>query len=243
MADRYFKYKKALSRENHYFDIGIPVFHFLRPRSLSDKHFVNKIIALHPEKLEKFYEYHLEYYFSVEDGRTEEQFLKKVVYVCQNTIQDFKGKAFKSKSYIWDDKTTYEMYAESIERFLEKLRERDQWGIIRSENEMTTKLKEEIKYLKSQINKFKTPENTKITVSAENLETLIDIFIQLRDLELKEKDKMLGTQSEVTWARLVCNNFSLPNYEEINFGNTEKYFYGKRKKHLQKRRFTIKEAK
>lgn len=242
MADKFFKYKQALGNRNHYYDIGIPLFSFLQPRSKSDKHFVNKITVIHPERFIDFYEHHLEYYFSTGTGedKKEVKFLKKVVSVCEDEIEEFKSKAKKSRSYIWDDKKKYSEHIEKVESFIDRLKERDQWGVILSENELIEKLRKEIKTLKTELNECRTPKDRKITVREEDEETLIDIFIQLRDLEVKPRDKMLTTESELTWARMICNNFCLSgDYSEINFENTKKYFYGNRKRHIDNRKFAI----
>jgi len=238
MADKFFKYKQAFNSSNHHFDIGLPLLSFFQPRSMSDRHFINKVLSLHFEKYIPFYKYHLNHFLSNGGANDEKKFLKKVINVCEDEIEYFRTKA-KNISYIWDDKKKYEGYIEKVENFIDKLKERDQWGIILSENELIEKLRKEIKTLKTEINECRTPKHNRITVSEEDEETLIDIFMQLRDIEIRPRDKMLTTQSELTWARMICNNFCLTGYSEINFENTKKYFYGNRKKHVQNRKFVL----
>lgn len=227
MADRFFKYKQAFNSSNHYFDIGLPLLSFLQPRSMSDKHFVNKVLLLHPERFTPYYEYHLDYFFKQSKSKNEEKFFKKVITVCEDEIEHFRSKA-KNRSYFWDDKKKYEGYIEKVENFIDRLKSRDVWGIIGTESERNQRLIQEIKILKQQLEDFVVAPQHKIKVRCADKNHLFSLFeaigaIPNTSLEPTDQETMFSELPYRTWAKLVSNHFKI-NDEEIPLGTALNYF-------------------
>ncbi|WP_313513697.1 hypothetical protein [Sphingobacterium sp.] len=227
MADRFFKYKQAFSSSNHYLDIGLPLLSFLQPRSMSDKHFVNKVLSLHPERFISYYEYHLDYFFKQSRSKNEEKFLKKVISVCEDEIEHFRSMA-KKRSYLWDNKKKYESYIEKAENFIDRLKSRDIWGIIGSESERNQRLIQEIKILKQKLEDFVVAPQHKIKVSCIDKNHLFSLFEAIGEIpntsvEPTDQKAMFSELPYRTWAKLVSNHFKI-NDEEIPLGTALNYF-------------------
>ena len=227
MADRYFKFKQAFKSSNHHFDIGLPLLRFFQPRSMSDRHFVNKVLTLHPERFISYYEYHLDHFFKQSDSENEEKFFKKVVAVCEDEIEHFKSKA-KNRSYVWDDKKKYEGYIEKTENFIDRLKSRDIWGVIGTESERNLRLIQEIKTLKKQLEDFVVAPQHKIKVSCADKNHLFSLFdtiglIPNPSTEHADQETMFSEFPHKTWAKIVSNHFTV-NDEEIPLGTALNYF-------------------
>ena len=227
MRDKYFKFKKFNDSHRSIFDLGIPLPRFFTTRSMSDKHFINKVLALHPDRFLPLYDYHLHYFFERNDSKNEEQFLKKVISVCQDELEDFKYRA-KIKSFIWDNKKKYEGFIETVESFINKLKARDKWGIILSENEQIEKLKKEIINLKQQVEDFLVLPNYKIKVTCKDKKHFFNLFeaiLSIPDLtnESSEITTMFSEKPNKTWAKIVSNHFKVNN-EDIPLQTALNYF-------------------
>lgn len=227
MADRFFKYKQAFGSSNHYFDIGLPLLSFLQPRSMSDRHFVNKVLSLHPERFIPYYEYHLNHFFEQDNSKNEEKFLKKVITVCEDEIERFRSKA-KNRSYFWDHKKRYEEYIEKVDSFIDRLKSRDVWGIIGTESERNLRLIQEVKILKQQLEDFVVAPQHKIKVRCADKNHLFSLFeaisaIPNTSVEPADQETMFSELPYRTWAKLVSNHFKI-NDEEIPLGTALNYF-------------------
>lgn len=246
MADRFFKYKQAFNSSNHHFDIGYPLPRFLQPRSMSDKHFVNKVLSLHPERYISYYEYHLDYFFKQSDSENEKRFFKKVITVCEDEIEDFRSRA-KNRSHIWDDKKKYEGYIEKVENFIDRLKSRDVWGIIGTESERNQRLINEIKTLKQQFEDFVVAPQHKIKVRCADKNHLFSLFEAIGavpniSVEPADQKTMFSEFPYKTWAKLVSNHFKV-NDEDIPLGTVLNYFDGTTALREKDRIFEIKVLK
>lgn len=244
VSSRYFKYKSFHLKQNHEFDIGYPVPWAARLFYFSDRHFVNKLLSIHPNKVGQFYDYHFNHFKSRNVLLPEKLFYRKVMLMCERFISKYREKA--DRSLFRREQVRHEKKFEKLELVFETLKEKNKWDWGMEAQDLIQRLRQklelqqqEITVLKKLIKDKVQPDASKIIIPHEYFETFIELIIQIRDLEIKENDKLLITTSELTWVRMLSHHFALANYEPINANKLRKYFYGERKRFLKSRKFKI----
>lgn len=244
VSSRYFKYKNFQLKLNHEFDIGHPVPYVAWLFYFSDRHFVNKLLSIHPSKVGRFYDYHLHHFKSSNVLLPEKLFYRKVMLICEHFSSIYRAKA--EKSLFRRKQVSYEKKFEKLELAFEILKKKNGRNRALEGQELIQRLtlklesqQQEINALKKIIKEKVQPDASKIIIPHEYFETFIELIIQIRDLEIKENDKLLVTSSQLTWVRMLSHHFALANYEPISINKLRKYFYGERKRFLKSRKFKV----
>ncbi len=223
MNNIYFKKRKNFDFKPHKYDLGIP---FWPKSSHLDMHFLNKIVELKDSDHENLYNYHKNHYLTSSSEAKREVFFDKVFILLDSRIKkELLKDPLKMDS---NTKTKWEKRIQKYQSFLAFLKDKEEWGLINSENETQKikELKEEIKELKSELKKFSVKNEHKIEINDEDIDVLIDVFHQMQNLAHWKPDKsheLLISHAQNTWAKIISNYFTLRS-KNLHFDTMKKKF-------------------
>lgn len=223
----YFKPRARFKRKEHPFDIGMV---FTWWKSHYDRHFLKNLYERSENEFDSFYNYHLRYFLSVNEGAEEAVFFKHVWDICSDElavlIKD-DGRHSKSRH------ARNNMQKIQIRAYIAYLRSIDRWNTDKTKDEIIAEKETEIQHLKKQL--AETRQELKdarrletedyINIAAGYRGTLLDLCLQLQELKLPDGRELLLSQTQSVWMKMICKYFREDN-QEINFETIRRYFPG-----------------
>ncbi|WP_184549412.1 hypothetical protein [Mucilaginibacter sp. FT3.2] len=221
-SDTYFKFRGRFEIFPHRYDIGWLIF---TDRIFGLNFFVDKIYKIKEDEYAPFYNRQLNHYLEGNAGQ-EEAFFNHVYHIVTERIGYYKGlKPFVSayaKGLI---------YTEKLEAFLAFLKTIDCWhktqpleSVISDKNKRIDQLEERIKELESQLKEAaKYDAGEKIVISKGGLPVFIDLVNQIRTLILPNDNKLVNSQTESPWYKLIAKNFQHGD-KPISIDTAHNYF-------------------
>lgn len=224
MAAHYFKERKAFDFKPHPFSIGT-----IKgvPTGYEDNHFLLKIYGLKREVFDDYYQYHLEYYLSG-GNRSEKEFFSHVWHIVSDRIDYFKSQSpYSSKHPLYISNIT------KLNEFLSFLSPLDKWNIrsndllIKEKDEEIAKLRLELEILRKKLSELEKYEvSVKPMIQDDHLPTFIDLLQQLKNLTLPNGRKLLVSDHESPYYKMVSKYF-VYNGKDIPVNTVRNYFVQK----------------
>jgi len=222
MITTYFKHRSRFNFSPNTFEIGRPL---IQNKKVEDNFFLLKLYSLPEAEYPTFYQFHLDYYLKANPGQ-EEAFFTHVRDITVNRIKHFKRIDPFSGKY-----APNMLSATKLENFHKYLQTIDQWNkskpieaVINEKDELIKKLKERIMQLEEQVaeyNKYEAGE--KVVITKGNLPVFIDLMLQLQALTLPNQSKLLRSQAQSPWYKMIARYF-LHGENEIPINTARNYF-------------------
>jgi hypothetical protein len=189
MNSIYFKKRKNFDFKPHKYDLGIP---FWQKNSHLDMHFLNKVVELKDGEYENLYDYHKNYYLTSSSEGKKEVFFEELFILLDNQIKKELLKdplKMDSKS-----KTKWEKRIQKYKSFLAFLKDKEEWDIIKSKEEVAWNQIQEI----NEKLKAKEDENKILQVENNNLfEQLNRKTKKIEELELERSKSRVLPQHKI----------------------------------------------
>lgn len=224
MASHYFKARKSFDFRPHPFAIGT-----IKgvPSGYEDNHFLLKIYSIKKVVFDDYYQYHLEYYLSVEN-RNEKEFFSHVWHIVSGRIDYFKAQdPFSSKHAL------HISNIKKLKEFLDFLAPLDKWNIrpndmlIKEKDEEIARLRSEIEILQNKLADLEKYEvSVKPMIQDEHLPTFIDLLQQMKNLTLPNGRKLLVSDHESPYYKMVSKYF-VYNGKDLPVNTARNYFVQK----------------
>jgi len=226
MRTTYFKYRSRFNFFPHRFEIGRPV---IQNKSVEDNFFLLKLYELKEDEYQAYYQFHLEHFLKVNPNQ-EEVFFTHVRDITVNRIKHFKRTDPFSGKY-----APNMLSATKLENFHKYLQTVDQWNkskpieaVINEKDELIKSLKQQVKQLEAQVaayNKYEAGE--KIAINKGSLPVFIDLVLQLQELTLPNDHKLLRSQTQSPWYKMIAKYF-MHGENEIPIDTARNYFPAKK---------------
>lgn len=232
MKSQYFKTRKAFDFNAHPYALGNIL--GIRP-GYEDNHFLLKIYGLDASTYEDYYRYHLDGYLSKNTDNREKDFFAHIWHIVSDRIAYFQGRdPFSSKHAL------YLSNIEKLKSFQSFLSPKDKWNIRPNELLLTEKdnliaeLRKKIGALEEKLSKLEDFEvSVKAMVQDDHLPTFIDLIHQLKDLTLPNGRKLLKSDYESPYYKLVAMYFTYEG-KDIPISTARNYFVKKDPKDAKK---------
>lgn len=223
MSISYFKPRHRFDFSNDTLDIGNPV-SWSRKDFL--KHLFKRIFAISEKRIEEFYQRHFAYYLETHPDGNEEVFFKFLWELIERQLKVLMGKDIYHKEHVRN-----ESEIQQLGKFIEVLIPLDQWNFHKSNFAVVAQLelenfdlKQQVKQLKVDLLKATNLETVQyINIPKGRLQGFIDLCVQLRTLEVEERDELLFTDFPIVWVKLICKHFR-NDHQEIDFDRVRGYF-------------------
>ena len=222
MKTTFFKHRGRFDFSPHRFEIGNPI---IQNRSLEDNLFLLKLYKLEESEYPAYYQFHLGHFLK-DHTEEEEGFFSNVREIVVNRIKHFKRLDPFGGKYASGLEHT-----RMLEVFLTYLKSIDQWNnhkliesVIVEKDELILHLKEKIRQqeiLMKEYTKYEAGE--KIVISKGNLPAFIDLILQLQELILPNENKLLRSQAQSPWYKMIARYF-IHGDKEISIDTARNYF-------------------
>ena len=217
-SDTYFKFRGRFELNPHRYDIGWLIF---TDRIFGLNFFVNKIYKIKEDEYATFYNYQLNHFLEGNAGQ-EEAFFDHVYDIVNTRIKFYKGLKPSAQGL---------KFTAKLEAFLAYLESIDQWhktqpleSVIADKNKRIDQLEERVKELESQLREAaKYDAGEKIVISKGGLPVFIDLVNQIRTLILPNDNKLVNSQTESPWYKLIAKNFQHGD-KPISIDTAHNYF-------------------
>ncbi|WP_295715055.1 hypothetical protein [Mucilaginibacter sp.] len=221
-SNSYFIFRGRFELFPHRYDIGWPIF---TDRIFGLNFFMDKIYKIREDEYPSFYSHQLNHYLKGNAGQ-EEAFFDHVYDIITNRIKFYKGLKPSGSAY-----AKGLIFTAKLEMFLTFLKTIDQWhktqpleSVISDKNKRIDQLEERIKVLESELKvaaKYEAGE--KIVISKGGLPVFIDLVNQIRILILPNDNKLVNSQTESPWYKLIAKNFQHGD-KPISIDTAHNYF-------------------
>lgn len=218
----YFKLRGRFDFSPHPYEIGRPIF---RNVALEDNFFLLKIYQLPEADYNVFYQFQLEHFLQTNPGQ-EEAFFYHVEDIVINRIRHFKRQDPFSSNYALNMESSRKLQA--FQQFLSNV---DQWhrnkpleSVISEKDEQIIQLKARIETLETKLKDLQQYETSeKIRIVEGKLATVIDLFRQLQELTLPDERKLVRSQTQSPWYKMLAKYFN-HGENEIPINTARNYF-------------------
>jgi len=222
MKTTFFKHRGRFDFSPHRFEIGNPI---IQNRSLEDNLFLLKLYKISESEYPTFYQFHLEHFLKTHPEQ-EDVFFSNVREIVVNRIKHFKRLDPFGGKYASGLEHT-----RMLELFLTYLKSIDQWSnhkliesVIVEKDELILHLKEKIRQQEILIKEYtKYEAGEKIVISKGNLSAFIDLVQQLQELTLPNENKLLRSQAQSPWYKMIARYF-IHGDKEISIDTARNYF-------------------
>ena len=222
MKSTFFKHRRRFDFSPHRFEIGTPI---IQNRALEDNLFLLKLYKLKETEYPAFYQFHLEHFLSPRPG-DEESFLTNVREIVVNRIKHFKRLDPFGGKY-----ASGLQHTRILEAFLNYLRSIDHWhnqmpieAVLTEKDKLISLLREKIAEQEALIKEYaKYEAGEKIMISKGNLSAFIDLVQQLQELTLPNENKLLRSQAQSPWYKMIARYF-MHGDKEISIDTARNYF-------------------
>ncbi|WP_316753946.1 hypothetical protein [Pedobacter gandavensis] len=213
MSISYFKPRDRFDFNTDTLDIGNPI-------SWSRKNFLRllfiRIFAINEERIEEFYQRHLNYYLEQHPDGNEETFFRYLWDLVDRQLNVLLLKDIYDKDHVRNEREI-----KQLKKFTEVLILHDQWNLHKSTEaavaaqqlEIHT-LKQENTQLKAEIAEYRQFDGY-IEIRDGQVLPLLDLFIKMQALKTPEGDGLLITPAQNTWAKMISKYF-----REVDSKNT-----------------------
>lgn len=221
----YFKIRPRFGKAQHPFDIGMP---FIWWKGHYDLHFLKRLYERTQDEFGTYYDHHLQFFLQENEGATEIEFFRHVNDIASDELNkliadDKRESRSKHKSIVQQKK--------ALRAFLDYLTSIDQWNTTKTKDEIIAAKESEIKELKEMVVQLtkelkeaqKLDTDGYINITEGYLLTLVDLFVKLRKLELKDGRELVFSQFAMVWVKMICRNFR-ENNEPISTRTIQRYF-------------------
>jgi len=217
-SDTYFKFRGRFELFPYRYDIGWLIF---TDKIFGLNFFINKIYKIKKDEYPTFYNYQLNHYLEGNAGQ-EEAFFDHVYDIVNTRIKFYKGLKPSAQGL---------QFTAKLEAFLAYLESIDQWhktqpleSVIADKNKQIDQLEARIKELENQIKDYvKYEAGEKIVISKGGLPVFIDLVNQIRTLILPNDNKLVNSQTESPWYKLIAKNFQHGD-KPISIDTAHNYF-------------------
>jgi hypothetical protein len=225
MKNFHFKLRDKFSVTAHRFEIGNPL---LQPWQFNRNHLFKKIYSLAETDYKPFYDFHLTHFLE-SNPDCEKDFFSHFDSIVSERIRYYKMQdPFSSRQKSYQSNLTK---LESFELFLRSI---DQWNLNQSFESIIAGKEIEIQGLKSEIAELKERIKTlkefepseKIQIRINHLGTFVDLIQQMQLLTLPGKNKLLVSQTNSSWYKIVARYFTNGS-KDIPLETARNYFSGK----------------
>jgi hypothetical protein len=221
-SNNYFKFRGRFELSPHRYDIGWLIF---TNRIFALNFFLDKIYRIGDDEYAVFYNYQLGYYLESNPSQ-EEAFFNHVYDIIAERIKYYKGLKPSGSSY-----AKGLMYTAKLEVFLAFLKSIDRWhktqpleSVISDKNRLIGQLELRVIELESQLKEVaKYEAGEKIVISKGGLPVFIDLVNQIRALTLPNDNKLVNSQTESPWYKLIAKNFQHGD-KPISIDTAHNYF-------------------
>jgi len=196
--------------------------------SYDDNHFLLKIYRIEEEEFPRYYNYHLNY--ALEGNLTsKEDFFRHVWRIVQNRIRHFEMQDPFSNNH-----AMHKLNIEKLQQFQEYLKRIDEWNarpshiVIEEKENIIQKQKELIEELQARLDELRVFEvSQKIRVEEGYVATFIDLFKQIEKLELPSGRKLMLSDHQIVYPRMISKYFS-DGGDDIPVETLRNYYVGKK---------------
>ncbi|MGF7025216.1 MULTISPECIES: hypothetical protein [Sphingobacterium] len=224
MVAYYFKERKVFDFRPHPFELcnilGLK-------KVYEDKHFLLKVYNLIDGSFYDYYLYHLQYYLSVKNS-SEKDFISHVWQITSSRIAHFERQVpFSSK---------HSLYISNIRKLREFrifLAPLDKWNIkpnhtiVKEKEKQIIGLRAELEILSKKLSDLEKYEvSVKPMIQDDHLPTFIDLLQQMRNLTLPNGRKLLVSDHESFYYKMVSKYF-VYNSKDITVNTVWNYFVQK----------------
>jgi hypothetical protein len=205
MSTTYFKLRDRFDFSTDTLDIGNPI-------SWSRKNFLRhlfiRIFAIREERIEEFYQRHLNYYLEQHTDGNEETFFRYLWNLIDRQLNVLLLKDIYDKDHIRN-----ELEIKQLKKFTEVLILHDQWNLHKSTEaavaaqqlEIHALIQDNIK-LNSELAEYRQWDGY-IEIRDGQVLALLDLFIKMQALETIDGDQLLITHAQNTWAKMISKYF------------------------------------
>lgn len=226
MVITYFKHRNRFNFSSNTYEIGRPIF---QNKKVEDNFFLLKLYGLREAEYMAYYQFHLDHFLKTNPNQ-EEVFFVHVRDITITRIKHFKRTDPFSGKY-----ASNMLGAAKLENFHKYLQSIDQWNkskpieaVINEKDELIKKLKEQIKQLEAQIKEYNKYEaGEKIAIDKGSLPVFIDLVLQLQKLTLQNEHRLLRSQTQSPWYKMISKYF-LHGENEIPIDTARNYFPAKK---------------
>lgn len=226
MISSYFKPRKPFSFSQHPYELGTFVGLW---QDHDDNHFLLKIYRMEEKEFSDYYNYHLNYALK-NNLASEEDFFRHVWQIVQTRIKHFEIQDPFSSNH-----AMHRQNVEKLQKFQNYLRSVDEWNarpshiVIEEKENLIQKQKDEIEKLQSRLDALKVYEvSQKIRIEEDHVATLIDLFKQIEKLELPSGRKLILSDHQVVYPRMIAKYFS-DGGKDIAVETLRNYYVGEKK--------------
>ena len=222
MIITYFKHRDRFKFSPNTFEIGRP---FIQNKKVEDNFFLLKLYSLQEAEYPAFYQFHLDHFLKI-NPMQEEAFFTHVKDTTVNRIKHFKRTDPFAGKY-----AANMLSATKLENFHKYLQTVDQWNkskpieaVINEKDDLIKKLKEQVKQQEAQIKEYNKYEaGEKIAINKGSLPVFIDLVLQLQELTLPNEHKLVRSQIQSPWYKMIAKYF-LHGENEIPIDTARNYF-------------------
>jgi hypothetical protein len=222
MNTSFFKHRGRFDFSPHRYEIGRPV---IQNKKIEDNFFLLKLYLLEEAAYPALYQFHLEYFLNINPNQ-EETFFNHVRDIVVSRIRHFKRLDPFSGNYAANMECTRKL--EAFQKFLATV---DQWqqskpieNVINEKDILINSLKEQVKKLEAQVKEYSKYEaGEKIAIHKGNLPAFMDLVLQLQELTLQNDHKLLRSQAQSPWYKMIAKYF-LHGEHEIPIDTARNYF-------------------
>ncbi len=224
MLTTYFKARRPFDFSPHPYELG----NILGlKQGYEDNHFLLKIYDMEESSFQDYYNYHLKNYLS-KHTTSEKEFFSHVWHIVSDRIDYFKGQdPFSAKHSL------YVSNIRKLNEFLSFLSPLDKWNIrsndllIKEKDKEIAKLRLELEILRKKLSELEKYEvSVKPMVQDDHLPTFIDLLQQLKNLTLPNGRKLLVSDHESPYYKMVSKYF-VYNGKDIPVNTARNYFVQK----------------
>jgi hypothetical protein len=226
MKTTYFKYRSRFNFSPGTFEIGRPL---IQNKKVEDNFFLLRIYKLRQDQYPEYYLFHLNHFLKTNAGQ-EEVFFTHVRDIIFNRIKHFKRSDPFAGKY-----AAHMISATKLGNFNKYLQSIDEWNksnpieaVINEKDELIKKLNDRVKYLEAQVkeyNKYETGE--KVDIDKGSLPVFIALVLQFQELTLPNERKMLRSQTQSPWYKMIARYFTHGG-NEIPIDTARNYFPAKK---------------
>lgn len=213
MSISYFKSRDRFDFSNDTLDIGNPL-SWSRKDFL--KHLFKRIFAISEERIEEFYQRHLNYYLEHHPDGNDETFFRYLWDLIDRQLKVLLLKDIYDKDHIRNEREI-----KQLKKFTEVLILHDQWNLHKSTEAAVAvqqleihALNQENIQLKAELAEYRQWDGY-IEIRDGQVLALLDLFIKMQALKTAEGDGLLITPAQNTWAKMISKYF-----REVDSKNT-----------------------
>lgn len=217
MSISYFKPRDRFDFSNDTLDIGNAI---TWSRKDFLKHLFKRIFAISEERIEEFYQRHLNYYLAENPNSTEEPFFRYLWGLIERQLKVLSGKDIYDKDHVRN-----EQQIERLKKFTLILITHDKWNFHKSTEAVVAAqeieihaLSQKIIQLTADVAEYRQFDGYILIRDGQAL-ALLDLCIKMQMLKAKDDGAFLITPAQNTWAKMISKYFREVDNE--NTGQTK----------------------